>query len=104
LHTAREDAFPLVCVEAAALGRPIVSFENGGAAELIRRSGCGRVVPFPDVDAAVGALTHLADEPAERAALGAHAAEFAADHLVLDRRGPGLLGIRERTMSDDPPD
>lgn len=103
LHTAREDAFPLVCVEAAALGRPIVSFENGGAAELIRRSGCGRVVPFPDVDAMVGALAHLADEPAERKALGARAADFAAAHLVLDRRGPGLLDTMERTMVDDPP-
>jgi glycosyltransferase involved in cell wall biosynthesis len=49
--TSREDPFPLVCLEAAALGKPIICFENsGGIPELIATQG-GFIVPFADVDA-----------------------------------------------------
>lgn len=95
---AREDAFPLVCVEAAALGRPVVSFDNGGTPELIRAAECGRVIRFPDVDGMVEALAHLADSPLERGRLGGAAATFARRHLLLDQRGPELLNTIEATI------
>ena len=98
LLTAREDAFPLVCVEAAALGRPLVSFDSGGTPELIRAADCGRVVRFPDVDGVVEALDRLAADPAERERLGKSAAAFATANLVLDARGPQLLATLETVM------
>jgi glycosyltransferase involved in cell wall biosynthesis len=36
LLTSRQDPFPLVMIEAAALGKPIVSFPSGGASEFIQ--------------------------------------------------------------------
>jgi len=41
--TSREDAFPLVMIEAAALGKPIVSFNSGGVREFLKE-GMGKVV------------------------------------------------------------
>jgi glycosyltransferase involved in cell wall biosynthesis len=93
LHTAREDAFPLVCVEAVAAGRPLVAFDDGGAAELVRAVGAGAVVPFPDVDGLVEALRSLGGDPDRRRRWGAAGAAFASRHLVVDVAGPELLGV-----------
>ena len=99
---AREDAFPLVCVEAAAIGRPIVTFENGGAAELARASKAGVVVPFPNTDGLASALVDLARDPARRAALGRAAAAFAQHELLLSGAGPRLLDALRTTAAARP--
>ena len=39
LLPSREDAYPLVCLEAAAAGVPIVTFRSGGAPELLAEGG-----------------------------------------------------------------
>lgn len=95
---AREDAFPLVCVEAAALGRPILAFDSGGTSELISAAGCGRTVEFPDVDLAAAVLQDLAGAPDERRSLGEAAASFVQEHLTLDVAGPRLLTTMVATM------
>ncbi len=94
---AREDAFPLVCVEAAAIGLPIVTFANGGAADLVRHAESGTVVPFPDVDTAASALTELAHDAARRASLGERSRRFAREHLLLEQAGPALFASIEAT-------
>lgn len=43
LLTSREDPFPLVMIEAAALGKPLVGFDSGGISEFVRE-GMGLVV------------------------------------------------------------
>jgi glycosyltransferase involved in cell wall biosynthesis len=98
LLPAREDAFPLVCVEAAALARPIVTFDNGGAAELVRRGDCGAVVPFPDVAAMAQELIALADDPERARRWGGAAAAFASQELTLAVAGPRLLSTIESTL------
>lgn len=97
--SAREDAFPLVCVEAAAMGRPLVSFDSGGTPELIRNAGCGAVAPFPDVEAAAGLIADLCDDPDRRSDLGVAGAAFARQHLTVHHAGPLLLQTIEETMS-----
>lgn len=98
LLPAREDAFPLVSVEAAVLGRPLVSFDSGGTPELISAASCGRVVKFPDVDAMADVLDELAAAPERRAELGDAGAEFARAQLTLAAAGPRMLRTIERTM------
>lgn len=57
--TSREDPFPLVMLEAAAAGKPIVCFDcSGGAPELVGKD-CGRVVPYLDTTAFADALVEL---------------------------------------------
>ncbi len=41
--TSREDPFPLVMIEAAALGKPIIAFESGGVTEFLQ-DGMGLIV------------------------------------------------------------
>jgi len=98
LLTAREDAFPLVCVEAAALGRPLVSFDSGGTSELIRAANCGVIVQFPDVDRLVDELAALWSDTTRRSDLGAAGAAFAREHLSIEQAGPRLLATIESTM------
>lgn len=97
LLTAREDAFPLVCVEAALAGRPIVTFDNGGATELVRHSAGGVVVGFPDVEGVADALSGLARDRSACAALGARAQRFAQRNLTVDSVAPALLATIEET-------
>ncbi|WP_242133245.1 glycosyltransferase family 4 protein [Aestuariivivens marinum] len=47
----REDPFPLVCIEAAMLMKPIICFEGAtGTAELLQQGG-GYIVPYLDIEA-----------------------------------------------------
>ncbi|MEQ9287552.1 MAG: glycosyltransferase [Cyclobacteriaceae bacterium] len=46
--SSREDPFPLVCLENAACGNPIVCFnDSGGMPEFVKR-GAGKVIPYGD--------------------------------------------------------
>lgn len=74
--TSREDPYPLVCLEAALLGVPIVTFANGGMVELAVADGPSEPllasVPYLDVEA-------MADEVVE---------------LLRDREGARARGAR----------
>lgn len=96
--TSREDPFPRVCMEAAALGVPIVTFENGGAPELVAK-GCGVVVPYLDLDAMADAVVDLLRDGDRRRALGERGREVVrADHTV-DAGGPATLAEIERGLA-----
>lgn len=73
VSTSREDPFPRVCLEAAALERPLVAFDSGGVEELLVAAG-GRVVPYADVDAMADRVLELLDDPERAAAEGARLA------------------------------
>ncbi len=63
LLSSREDPFPLVCLEAGALEKPVVCFDKaGGAPDLVEDDG-GFVVPYLDVGEAARALYRLFREP-----------------------------------------
>lgn len=73
--TSREDPYPLVMLEAASLGVPVVSFDNGGAVEFagaaddpdVRRA---LIVPYLDADAMGAAVEQLLLNPEDRQTLG----------------------------------
>jgi glycosyltransferase involved in cell wall biosynthesis len=110
LLTSREDAYPLVCLEAASVGVPVVTFVNGGMPEMVdgrvdalgdprdpppevTGDPAGFVVDYPDVAAMAEHVVELLDDAALRRRLGAtgaarvrrwHAVEVAAPRLVED--------------------
>lgn len=98
--TAREDAFPLVCVEAVAAGRPLVTFANGGAAELAEAASCGTVSPYLDIAHMAQQLVALARDPVGRRALGENGRHFAANHLLIDHAGPRIVASLRQTMAN----
>lgn len=110
LLTSREDAYPLVCLEAASVGVPVITFVNGGMPEFVSGSvdgvtdpraappttpgePAGFVVPYPDLRAMADRVIELLDAPDVALAMGAtgaarvrrlHAVEVAAPRLVED--------------------
>lgn len=77
--TSREDPFPLVCLEHAAMGHPIVTYRNGGIPELLEASGpdaAQGIVDYLDVAAMANRIVEL---------LGSSELSAAAGRQVRDR-------------------
>jgi glycosyltransferase involved in cell wall biosynthesis len=85
--TSREDPFPLVCLEAGALGVPVVTFANGGMVELAAAGDAEPLlaaVPYMDVEAMADAVVGLLrDRDAARRA-GARLQDWVVDHHLSD--------------------
>lgn len=79
--TSREDPFPLVVLEAMALGTPVVAFDVGGLREQVGDAGV--LVPAGDVDAFVGALRTLLADDAARGALAVAAVARVHDEFSI---------------------
>ncbi len=63
-------SMPTKVVEYMARGLPVVTTPLPAAAAMVDRVGCGVVVPFGDVDAALRAVLGLREDPAGAAAMG----------------------------------
>ena len=75
LLSSREDPFPLVGLEAAAHGIPMVCFaQSGGMPEFVGEDA-GVIVPYLDATAAASAIVRLLQSPTAREALGQRARE-----------------------------
>jgi len=66
----REDPFPVVNLEAASLGVPIVCFENAGGTPELVSDGCGFSVPYGDLNSFADKIIYLIDNEKERKQMG----------------------------------
>ena len=83
--TSREDPFPLVCLEAADNGLPIVCFDEAGGMPDFVKNDAGYVVPFANTKAMAHKVLRLYENPEERHRLGAAAcARVRSNHDVSD--------------------
>jgi glycosyltransferase involved in cell wall biosynthesis len=79
LLTSREDSFPIVCIEAANLKKPIICFEKAsGTAEVIEKGG-GFVVPYLDIEAMGEKIIYYYNSPSKMNEEGLRAQELFAD-------------------------
>lgn len=85
-------------MEAAALGVPIVTFDNGGAPELVAK-GCGVVVPYLDVEGMAEAIVALVGDPDRRHALGERGREVVLAEHTVESGGPATLAEIERGLA-----
>ena len=92
------ETFGNVTPEAMASGLPVVAFDYAAAAQIIQHGISGRLVPFGDGEAFVREALTLANDRAQRAAMGPAAREAAArltwDSIVA-RFETVLLGVME---------
>lgn len=91
--SSREDTFPLVCLEAAALGVPVVCFDDAGIVELIEDDGdgwAGGAVPYPDLATMADVVAALI-EPAARRAAGDRGRRRYEERHRIDVVAPRLL-------------
>jgi glycosyltransferase involved in cell wall biosynthesis len=97
----REDPFPLVCLEAALLEKPVICFAGaGGAPELVEEDS-GFVVPYLDLNAMADKLLLLSENEELRRKMGACGAVKVRNRFSLDVMAPrlyhlidGLLGCK----------
>ncbi|MCC3153808.1 glycosyltransferase family 4 protein [Hymenobacter sp. BT770] len=83
LLTSREDAYPLVCLEAASLGKPIICFKDSGGMPEFVETDCGIVVPYLRTDIMAQAVVRLSNDKTERLRLGTNGArKMRARHTV----------------------
>jgi glycosyltransferase involved in cell wall biosynthesis len=96
--TSREDPYPLVCLEAAALAKPIVCFAGAGGMPEFVEDDCGFVVPYLDLTAMAERIVSLLDSPESRTTLGAAARRKVTERHDINRTAPRILEIMERTL------
>lgn len=68
--SSREDPFPLVALEAADAGLPVVCFANAGGMPEFVGNKCGRTVPFENTQAAAAALVEFLSQETLRQKCG----------------------------------
>ncbi|HEY8559085.1 MAG TPA: glycosyltransferase family 4 protein [Pyrinomonadaceae bacterium] len=89
----REDPFPLVCLEAAALGKPIVCFENGGGIPEFVGADCGFVVPYLDTEAFAEKIVALFRSRNLTETFGRNAARKVRERHNIERSAPRILDL-----------
>ena len=93
--TSREDPFPVVMLEAAACGLPIVCFaESGGATELVE-DDAGIIVPYLDVPAMAQACVDLMNNKEMCTLFGNQAKAKVETRFLLSHQGPKIRSVIE---------
>lgn len=90
LMTSREDPFPLVCLENAQLGNPIICFNGAvGSTEFITETN-GAIVPYLDTEAMANAVIDFWEEPDKLEKAQKEIQVAVADYTV-EQMAPKLL-------------
>ncbi len=92
----REDPFPLVNLEVASLGKPIVCFDGSGGSKEFVADNCGFVVPYLDLETMAERVVELLQTPDLRRQMGSRAAEKVRKQHDIDVVAPQILSIIER--------
>jgi len=88
-----EEAFGLVALQAAQVGRPVVASRVGGLPEVVEDGVTGTLVPVEDADALARAVLDLLADPAEAARRGDAGRERARTDFAFDRYVDEYLGL-----------
>jgi len=97
--TSREDPFPLVALEAASLGKPIICFkESGGIEEFVEDGETGFIIPYADVTAMAIKVLELQDNRTERVTMGEKIGTVSANYDIAIA-APKIVKIIEQIIS-----
>ena len=96
VESGRGEGFPLVYLEAAASGLPVVVADAGGAAEAVRHDETGLLVPPNDPQALMQALARLINDADLRRRMGRAGRRWVERDMNWDRVGRQFISIMER--------
>jgi len=94
----REDPFPLVCLEAASLAKPIVCFENSGGIPEFVGQNCGFVVPYLDVETMCDKLFLLYSDKNLLIRLGKNAADLIKSNYSKEASIGSIIGLIKNAL------
>ena len=97
--TSREDPYPLVCLENASLGTPIICFEKSGGEPEFVENDCGFVIPYLDLNTMADRIVELYYSPELRQKLGDNARKKVVDRHSLEMTASKILEIIEHQAS-----
>jgi glycosyltransferase involved in cell wall biosynthesis len=93
------EAFGRVAVEGAAMARPVIATDHGGARETIEDGAGGRLVPPGDAGAMAGALAEILAAPAAvRMQMGARAAARARAKFSVEAMQAATLQVYDELV------
>lgn len=93
--SSREDPFPLVALDAASLGIPVVCFDKAGGTPELVEDDAGVVVPYMDVDGMARAVLELSGDPLLRRRLGDAAAAKVKARYDIAAAGSRIVNLVE---------
>ena len=85
------------------MGRPVVAFDHGGAAETIQPGQTGLLAPPGDVAALAQGIAHALDlAPEDRAMLGWHARQAVLEAFTTRAMQDATLAVYEEILARQP--
>lgn len=99
----REDPFPLVCLEAASLGKPIVCFDNSGGEKEFVEDDCGFVVPYLDIETMAIKVVKLLESIELRQRFGKRATQKVRERHDVEVVAPKILDIINMCLKESKP-
>ena len=93
--TERDEAAPLVPLEAMAAGLPVVASDIGGGAELIESGKNGLLVPPASVDSLARAIDSLLADDALRRRMGEAARERIVERYTIEAMTRQTVAVYE---------
>ena len=94
----REDPFPLVCLEAAAMGIPILCFAGAGGIPEFVEEDCGFIVPYLDIEAMAIKASVFHERPELKLNYGRAGRQKVSQRHTVDIVAPKLLSIIEEQL------
>lgn len=91
--TSREDPYPLVCLEAAALAKPVLCFDGAGGEKEFVEEDCGFVVPYLDIETMGDKILMLLKSPDLRRKIGIRANEKVVERHDISVAAPQIVQI-----------
>ncbi|MDQ3052217.1 MAG: glycosyltransferase [Bacteroidota bacterium] len=81
LLSSREDPFPLVCIEAGMLGKPVICFDKGNGTAEVLKAGGGKLIPYLDTEAMADAILNYYNHPETKKKDGEKAKELFSEFI-----------------------
>ena len=94
-----EDNLPNTVLEAIACGTPVVAFDIGGTADVVRHGVNGFTVPSGDVGAMAASVARLLMNGEERYTLGQKAREIACAEFDLRRQAGAYCALLQELVN-----
>lgn len=92
------DLTPWSCLEAMAIGRPVISTTLGSIPELVQHGETGLLIPPNDKAALIGALRTLIENPAERLRMGNNGRMKAERDFNASVNVPRILNLMKEAV------